>query len=187
MDQFSLLDLPQSTIGSASALELTKNETALALFTPSYKPMKQHYCDDPERPGYVRCNEDGCVMCRAGRVPETRYLLPVYSFNLKSVGVLSIPSSSHPGALLPQLMPLLRKGGITVCTIRKPDQRTFEVTVGRDLPDNFAGKDVIEAFVKRMAAKEINLTDAFPSLSNAELAEIPAIKTMLDLKGITIG
>jgi hypothetical protein len=161
-----------------------KNETALIPFTSEGELVKIHYCDDPEINGYVHCNGSDCLLCRIGRHQDERILLPVYVPTSRSVGVLAISPNSRPGALRPQLMPILSSGKRVAILIRYPDKVTYRVgTV--ELQEGVAdGASVIGNFLTRWKAGRVDIKAVYQRISNRDLAELPDVAEMMKLKGI---
>lgn len=167
-------------------VRLGTDEVAVIPFTNDVVAVSLHYCDAAEIQGYVTCGGTGCVLCRAGKKPDQRMLLPVYLPASQSVGVLPISPVSRPGSLRPQIMPILRSGKRVALLISKPDKAKFtvatvELTEGMD-----DGAQAIKAFMGRWEANEVDLTSVFPKLDNRDLAEIPSVAAMLQLKGVTV-
>lgn len=165
-------------------VRLDANEVAVVPFTKDVTPVKLHYCEQPEIKGYVHCNGTACVLCRAGRAVDDRVLLPVYVPGEKAVGVLPISPSSRPGALRPQIMPILRSGKRVAILIRKPDRARFDVSTVALSDGMDDGAKVIADFKSRWDAGEIDLALVYQRLENRDLAEVPSIASMLRLKGI---
>src|SRR4051812_11496006 len=82
-------------------VRLDSNQTAVIPFTSDGTQVAIHYCDQGDSPGYVHCNGPDCVLCRAGRKPDERVLLPVYLPAIQRVGVLAISPATAPGTLRP--------------------------------------------------------------------------------------
>jgi hypothetical protein len=156
-------------------------------FTSNSALAKLHYLDEAERRGYVHCNGADCVLCRLGRPAEERALLPVYLPAQRAIGVISISPSSRPGALRPQLLPLLRSGKSLVLFIRKIDQMNFAVGSSEVDPGDFRCDGLIQDFQRKLEAGELDLTSVYPRLSNEALARVPGINAMLRLKGVPVG
>jgi hypothetical protein len=177
----------KESAGTLQLVRLNADEVAAVPFTPQVKEVILHYSEEPEIRGYVQCNGSGCALCRAGRKPEERLLLPVYVPASRSIGVLPIGRSCRPGALLPQLMPALRSGKRIVLLISKPDRARYQVG-SVELTDGMDdGAAQIEAFNKRWEAGEVDLASVYPRVENRELETIPGITTMLRLKGVDVG
>jgi hypothetical protein len=179
-------DSPGEQPLALQALRLDANEVAVIPFSTDTEIVRLHYVEEPEIRGYVHCNGADCVLCRAGRKPEERALLPVYVPATKAIAVLPISTSSRPGALRPQIMPILRSGKRVVLLITKPDRIKFNVGT-LELKDGLDdGASVIKAFTDQWEVGTIKLASAFARLENADLAAIPAIGTMLRLKGLIV-
>jgi hypothetical protein len=175
--------------GSNQALELVRlgaNQVAVLPFTSDTEVVKLHYCDNPELRSFVRCNGPGCVLCRAGRSADERALLPVFVPTSGAVAVLPISPSSRPGALRPQVFPILRSGRRVVLLLRKADQVKFEVATFDLAEDVDDGAAVIKAFQARWDDGLVKLSSVFPQLDNRTLADIPGIAAMLKIKGVKL-
>jgi hypothetical protein len=167
-------------------VRLDANEVAVIPFTPEMVPVTLHYCEQAEIAGYVRCNGEGCVLCRAGRTKDERALLPVYVPASQSVGLLAISPSSRPGALKPPVMAALRSGRRLALLISRPDRAAFRVTTA-DLREGMDdGAPAIQAFRKAWDADQVDLAGVYPRYDNRSLAEVPGIATMLALKGVDL-
>src|SRR5262249_19030644 len=86
-------------------VRLDANERLLVPFTTSTRRVQLHYLDAPALRGYLRCQGPGCLLCRLGKEPETRDLLPVYDPVAQAVGVLAISPNLRPQALRPPAGP----------------------------------------------------------------------------------
>jgi hypothetical protein len=161
-------------------------EVAVMPFTSTSALVKLHYNDEPEARGYVHCNGTDCVLCRLGRPVEERALLPVYLPAQGTIGIIPISPSSRPGALRPQLLPLLRSGKRLVVFVKKPDQMNFTVGSKEVDPTVYRCDRLIEDFQRKLEAGELDLTSVYPRLSNEALAKVPSIGTMLLLKGVAV-
>jgi hypothetical protein len=167
-------------------IRIDENEIPVVPFTTEGIMVQLHYCKEAEIQGYVRCNGPDCLLCRVGRKREERTLLPVYAPPSRSVGVLAISSSSRPGALRPQLMPLLRSGRRVVWLIRRVDRVTFRVTpedLGDDMDD---GAEIIADFLRRWKAGRVDLKAVYQRLDDRDLAEVPGVASMMKFKGIKL-
>jgi len=172
---------------SFDLVRLGGQEVAVIPFTSSSAVVKLHYNDEPEARGYVRCNGEDCVLCRLGRTAEERALLPVFLPSQETFGVIAISPSSRPGALRPQLMPLLRSEKPLVLFIKKPDQMTFAVGSKEVDLKRFGRERRIADFQRKLEAGEVDLTSVYPCQSNEALARVPGINRMLQLKGVPVG
>jgi hypothetical protein len=167
-------------------VRLNQDEMALIPFTSEAHTVKLHYCDDPEVKGYVQCNGADCLLCRIGRSPEERTLLPVYLPTGRSVAVLAISPSSRPGALRPQLMPILRAGNRVVLLIRRPDRTTFTVSTVELQDGTDDGAEIIADFQRRWEASQVDLTSVYPRLANHDMAGLASVATLMKLKGVKL-
>jgi hypothetical protein len=165
-------------------VRLSQDETPVIPFTTDGSLVKLHYCDDPETRSYVHCNGNGCLLCRIGRNQDERLLLPVYVVTTRSIAVLPISPTSRPGALRPQIMPILRSGRRVAMLIRRIDRVAFRVgTV--ELQDGMDdGAEVIADFVARWGAGQVDLTTVYPRLDNHDLAGLAGVAALMQFKRI---
>jgi hypothetical protein len=174
---------------ASQSLEVVKlgiSEIAAVPFNSDAEIVNLHYLDSPELRGFVHCNGPKCVLCRAGRKPEQRLLLPVYLPAGRVVGVLPISPSIRVGALRPQVMPVIKSGRRAVMFISKADNVKFVVTT-RDLGDDMDdGAAAIKSFMPRWEAGEVKLADVFQQVDNRTLAGLPDIGGILKMKGINL-
>jgi hypothetical protein len=175
--------------GDPQAVRLGASQTALVPFLDAMQMVKLHFVDEPEINGYIKCNQDaedgggaGCVLCLAGQKMDEKGLLPVYSPATRSIAILPIGLSSHPGALRPQVMPILRSGKRVAMLVHKPDRMKFEVSVVELMDGMDDGAAVIKAFLRRLEAGEVELGSIYPRLDNRDLAAIPRIANLLKLE-----
>jgi len=175
----------------AENLELFRPEptqAAIRFFTSDTVPVKIHFCKERELNCFVRCNGESCVLCQAGKNVDERVLLPVYACNTAAIEILAISPSCRPGALRPQVLPLLQAMvGATkpvLALISKPDQLTFKVTQVQGAPHHSLGEAAIKEFTEFWEAGVIDPASVYPKMDNATLAAIPSITTMLQLKGV---
>src|SRR4029077_10400340 len=131
--------------------------------------------DDPEIRGYVHCNGNGCLLCRIGRSQDERLLLPGYLPPSRSVASLAISPSSRPGALRPQVMPILRSGKRVAMLIRRLDRVAFKVGAVELRDDIDDGREIIADFVRRWDAGRIDLTAVYQRLHNRDLADVAGV------------
>jgi len=173
------------------ALEIARlsgDDTAVVLFTSTAMPVKVHYVDHDGVQGYVVCNGADCVLCRAGKTADERFLLPVYLPAIGRVGVLPISPASRPGALRPQIMPALKSGRRVVLLISKPDRLTFRVRAVDLTDDMDDGAAAVKEFRRRMEAGEVDLTSVYARLDNAGMEAMPGVAAMLKIReGINRG
>jgi hypothetical protein len=163
-------------------VRLGQDETAVIPFTADGKKVSVHYCTEPEIKGYVLCNGEDCVLCRAGRRRDERLLVPVYLPAMDAVAVLGVSPSLRPHALMPQLVNVLRAGKPMIMFITRNDER-YTVSTGELGDDAEGGEAVIQAFKDDYAAKRIDLTRVYTRIDNEQLAQVPNIARMLALKG----
>jgi hypothetical protein len=169
-----------------SLVRLDNNETIIILFTSDGHRVRLHYLGDTEFEGYVQCNGEGCLLCRIGRSQDERDLLPVYVPVSRSIGVLAISTSSRPGALRPQLLPILRSPRRMAVTIRRKDRVKYEVNTVELRPDVDDGGDLIAEYERRWDADQVDLTVVYPRRENRDLAEFSSVAAMMKVKGIAL-
>lgn len=166
-------------------IRLDANDKILIPFTTSIVEIDLHYVDFEAIRGFLHCNGVDCLLCRVGRRIDKRDLLPVYDAVDKRVGVLAIPPSVRPGALRPQLSPVLRqlKGETRpLVIINRPDRGRFVVRT-QPLPAGIDdGAAEIARFLEDFTQGNVDLTAAFPQMLNEELREIPEIDIALQLR-----
>jgi len=169
-------------------LRLGPAQTAIRLFTSETVPVRIHFMEERDLNSFVQCNGESCVLCQAGKNVDERVLLPVYVLNKASVEILPISPSSRPGALRPQILPLLQAMGDdktpVVALVSKPDRMTFKVTRIQANSYHSLGEAVIKDFMERWEAGKIDPTSVYPKMDNAILSSIPGIATMLQIKGM---
>ena len=167
-------------------IRLDQNERLLVPFTTSVEEIGLHYLDYPSMPGYVRCIGEGCLLCRIKRKKDQRDLWPVYDVIAQTVGVLAVAPNMRPQALRPQLISVMRRLKADerfLLAIAKIDRYRFGVT---SLPLNENaddGAEKIAHFVSQFEAASIDLAGIYPQLSNEELAAIPEVATVLQVRG----
>jgi hypothetical protein len=178
-------DDPEDNRETLGLVRLDNNEEVVIPFTTDGIQASIHYCDEPEIRAYVRCNGQGCTLCRIGRERDERFLLPVYMPKTQAIGVLAISPSSRPGALRPQIMPILKSGRRVAVFIRRPDRAVHRVTCV-DLTDEMDdGAEIIAEFTRRWDSGQVNLASVYPRQDDDLLAELPGIAAMLKFKGLT--
>ena len=169
-------------------IRLDGNEHLLIPFCTEVGEAVTHYLDYPSLRGYVRCNGSGCLLCRVGRQPERRDLLPVYDVIGGAVGVLPVSPNLRPHGLRPQLTPVLRRlkdNERVLIAVRKPDRARYSVTQ-LPLPDGAAdGANKIAEFLEQFGAGTIDLSSIYQKLTDEELKAVPEIATALKARGIT--
>jgi hypothetical protein len=169
-------------------VRLDNNEVAVFLITEIAQSVKVHYCAEPEVRGYIRCNGPDCVLCRAGKRPDLRSLLPVYLPVSMEIAVVPITPSLRPGALKPQIYKALQSPKPVICLVRKELNNVFVVSL-KEVPEGQSpGQDLIADFLKRYVKpdSDVDLASIYQQLDNTALAEVPGIQRMLELKGITL-
>jgi hypothetical protein len=176
-------DHPESS--KLEQLKLNYNETPVVTFTGEFGEIHLHYCNEPEYNGYVPCNGEGCVLCRIGRKPDERYLLPVYSVLTDAVAVLVISSSRIPQALYPQLTPILKMEKNQLIFITRLDWVRYKVIHRELAPDVFINDAAIKKFVEA-EDRYSQIESIFPRFDNSTLKEFHDVNRMLKLKGVNI-
>jgi hypothetical protein len=172
-----------------TSIRLDANERLVIPFTTQVLTVTLHYLEAPALSGYVHCLGHGCVLCRAGKNPDQRDLLPVFDVEEQQVGVLAVPPNLRPQALKPQLMPALRQlkeGKRLLLMISRPDRARVQVSIQSLTDDLDDGADVIQRFRDQLEAGAVDLASVFPRLSNEELAGIPKVANALKAKGIKL-
>ncbi len=176
----------QVPVGLAE-IRLDGNDRLLIPFTASIVEVRTHYVNFPELTGYIRCTGPDCLLCRIGRQPETRDLLPLYDPVAQAVGVLAVTLNMRPQALKPQLMPvlrLLRQDQRKLVAIRKLDKCRYIVTM-LDLPaDADDGAAEINKFLAAFQAGTLDPRSVYAQMGNEELARIPGVANQLRLRGV---
>jgi hypothetical protein len=165
-------------------------DTSLRLlvpFTHLVDEVDVHYLDYGNMRGYYRCGGPGCTLCRIGRSVEKRDLLPVYDPIARKVMVLPVSPNMRPGALKPQLVPILAKlksNQRVLISVSKPDRATYRV-MSNPLPDNADdGADAILEFLGMYDGGAIELCSVYPLLSEGQLVEVPEVATSLRALGL---
>lgn len=174
---------------SPEVIRLDTNDKLLIPFTSTLVEVKIHWVEYPSLRSYLQCNGPDCLLCRIGRQPEPRDLLPVYDVVAKAVGVLPVSPSVRPHALMPQLMPVIRcviNNERVLIAVARPDRQTFRVSV-LDLPDDAdAGEEAVLRFQEAFDAGKIDLAGIYQRLPNETLATVPEIATIMKLRGISL-
>jgi hypothetical protein len=182
-------EAPSGGAAALSVVRLEAGERPLIPFTTTMQRVRLHYLDAAAVRSYVHCLGDGCLLCRAGKEPETRDLLPVYDPVGQAVAVLAISPNLRAQALRPQLTPVLqrvRDGERLLLLLRRPDTTRFVVSAVPLPEDAEDGADHIDAFCKQLAAGAVSLDSVYPRLSAEDLAAIPEVARLLKLKGLQI-
>lgn len=185
-ETINLLDLARQA-EHPSQLELIRldnDELPVIPFTVDVLRVNVHYCREDEIKGYVRCNEPNCVLCKIGRNPDERLLLPVYLPTVKTVSILPITPAMRPFALLPQLLEILQKEDFPVIFIRRENMTRFTVTTSPLAEGMDAGETHIKAFLETMESGAVDLKSVYNRLGNNQLMAVPSIADTLRLKGI---
>jgi hypothetical protein len=170
-------------------VRLDHNEKFLIPFSVSMRRATLHFLESDALRGYVHCNGGDCLLCRIGRQPDVRDLLPVYDPVAQTVAVLPVSQNLRPGALRPLIKPVLEqiKGNrFLLMTVRKLDIVRYELTAA-PLPEGADdGAAAISKFKEELDSGIVNLEDVYPHLTNNDLAAIPDVARVMQLKGITL-
>jgi hypothetical protein len=172
---------------SLEEIRIDLNERLLIPFCLEVGEAVTHFLDYPSFRGYVRCNGPGCLLCKIGRKPETRDLMPVYDVISRAVGVLAVSPNMRPHALRPQLTPILRRlkdNERVLIAVRKLDRLRYTVTTLPLPEDADDGADPIAQFQAQVEDGAIDLAVVYPQLANEELAAIHEIATVIKIRGI---
>jgi hypothetical protein len=179
-------DTPRA-LSNLTEVRLDASETIVVPFTTSVGEVAVHYVDYPSVRSYLRCNGDGCLLCRIGRQAEKRDLLPIFHAVDGRIAILPISPSIRPGALRPQILPVLRQlkeGKRVLLIICRPDRGRYSVTMQPLAEGIDDGAAQIAEFLQAFATGSVDLASVFPQLSNPELAAVPEIATALKIRGI---
>jgi hypothetical protein len=172
------------TSKSLNLLTIGNDEIPFILFTSQAVPRDIHYGKEPEIKGYFLCNGEGCLYCLAGRKQERRLLIPVYSPTDKQVALLAVSSSERPRALLPQIRNILTSGKRVVVFASRGEDYSYKLST-YDIPeDGEAGAESITEFMADQPGNELVLPSTYQRLTNDQLADIPGVRSALQLKGI---
>jgi hypothetical protein len=167
---------PVTSVSPIVRLKLSDEAAYCAFFSDTSVTTKIHYVSDIPQ-GYVKCNGDNCVVCKAKVKTEKRILFPVFSNGSGAVEVLSVSDTMQPGSLMPQLLPILQKQIATnldkppVVAIEKDGQYKFRATLMKPLPLTLYDLATIKRFIVDYKARKFALSDIFVSLSNAEILQ----------------
>jgi hypothetical protein len=169
-------------------IRLDANERPLVPFTTEGQRVTTHWLDEPEIRGYAACGGEGaCLLCRAGKSREERFLLPVYDPIGRRVSVLMMSTAMRPGALLPQVIAELvgraEDGPPRVLFVRKESPGKFlvrSVKLGDDVDD---GAPIVKSFVESLEAGRITLDSVLNRFTDEQLRAVPAIEQLLKLRG----
>ena len=181
----NLLDMyvDESVEPMLERVRIGSDEAAFIPFTAQGKKVNVHFCSETEINDYVICNGDGCVLCRIGRKPNEKLLLPVYLPAERCVGVLPMGRSYRPHALLPQILNVLKADReMVVFATREGPKYTISTT---ELPKDIdGGETAIKRFLEELDAGLHDLSKVYLQIDNQQLADIEGIGKIMDLKGI---
>jgi hypothetical protein len=163
-------------------VRLESSETIVVPFTADHETVHLHYCKESEIGGYVLCNGDDCVLCEIGRERVERRLLPVYLPVTACVAVLPISPSCRPGALRPQILPILGSAKRVALLIRKLSDNKYVVTTRNLTAGLDDGAKLIKDFSRRWDAEEVSLASTYAKWSNSDLEAIDPIAKALSFK-----
>ncbi|MDF5409658.1 hypothetical protein [Vibrio parahaemolyticus] len=159
---------------------LDEDGSVIAPVLDAYEKVHFHYIDTPELKGYIQCNGDGCVLCEANMKADQRLLMAIYNLLSERMEVLAIPPAVKPTSLLPQLKPLLNKGGHLISITKNGYQ--YEVT-SNEIPNGVViDQNKVLSFKNAYENNEFSLADIYQIKSNEELECIPQIEKRLMLK-----
>jgi hypothetical protein len=176
-------------LADLTVVRIDQDEGLVVPFTTTLVRVALHFVNYSALRGYLRCNAPDCLLCRVGKQPEIRDLLPVYDLVQRVVAVLPISPNSRAHALQPQLAPVLRRvaggEGPLLVTLRK-DGAKFVVgtTALPEGADN--GAAAIRAFRERFDAGLVDLATSFQMLENEDLAAIDEIRAIMAAKGVVL-
>jgi hypothetical protein len=171
---------------SLELVQLRGDETPIIPFTLEGTLVKLHYCAETEVGGYIHCNGDDCVLCRVGRKPTEKVLIPVYLPVSQSIGILPVGTSLKPGALLPQLATIQSAERRMGVFISKEGRYRFAVSTFDLTEEMDTGEEEISRFLEKFKAGEVDLTSVYPRLENEQLSAITEIARLLCLKGFEV-
>ena len=177
----------EAMVKGSPALErvrLDASEIAIIPFTAEAAQVDIHYCKEPDINDYVICNGVDCCLCKIGREKTVRQLLPVYVPAALAVGVLPVSTSLRPRALWPQLAQVLKDGSRRAVFISRVQGDSYTVTSTPLQGDVADGAEVIKSFLEDHQKGTIQLDSVYPKVANEDLARLPEIAAMLQLKGI---
>lgn len=158
----NILDLDTESEPTSGQLPLpmvrvSDNDVALVrIITATMLPVDTHFFQQDEFRGYLHCNGDSCALCLYGKKKSPQYLMPVMDINNQEVALLRITANKGAGALLPQIIPLVRQfekdsTAATVVQVQRNGVR-FHVSPIAAGPGLDYGDSLIRAFVARMAS-----------------------------------
>ncbi len=159
------------------------NELHVIPFTDRGVRVKIHFLNEAEYRGYIPCNGDVCDACRVGYSAMDWILLPVYNPDAAAVQVLQLSIAKRPGALLPQLAPLINSGQPLLAMLQQRPDKTYSVNSMPLTHGDDAGESSIVDFLAKMNAGQVDLASVLNHLSNEDLRAIPAIAAKLKRKG----
>jgi hypothetical protein len=188
VDLWSSESAASQPTATLTPVRLDGNLRPFVLFTTSVMPVILHYLKDPALKGYVRCNGDGCVLCKAGLKKEPRDLLPVHDYAAAQIGILPVGPAEQAGALRPILrnaLPRVKNGERLVLNVRRLENYSHEGTVSTASAQVLSrATPAIEAFDRRIKAGEIDLAGTYPSPANETLADLETVKLVLEAGGM---
>tara|TARA_R110002072_G_scaffold302603_1_gene486685 strand:+ start:147012 stop:147713 length:702 start_codon:yes stop_codon:yes gene_type:complete len=164
-------------------------------FTLSLSTVDVHYVDYPSDEangstglrGYIRCNDEACVLCHIGVKKTLRHLLPVYDIEEGSVGVLGFTDNVRPKSLRAQLIPALKRVDADdppfLLEISRSGKSDFQVEQHELPAEAKNGADAITNFIGRLKRGEVSIDSTIETVSNDSLAAIPNVERILSTKG----
>ncbi|MCB2187895.1 MAG: hypothetical protein KQJ78_15850 [Deltaproteobacteria bacterium] len=166
-------------------IRLSRDRLIAVAFTMAGTEVQVHYCKGPELFGYVRCNGEGCALCRSGKEVKTMFLIPLYVPAHAAVEVLAVSQATTPGALLPKLLNLFASSHIQIpfmlALVKVGD---YEFSVALENPKDgvdFSKNPIINAFLDEYGSDPEILVPAVSKIDNAALAQVPEIGRVLEL------
>ncbi len=172
-----------------TTVRLDSSASMLIPFTTSSVAIKLHFLEVTGFRGYARCLEKDCPLCRLRFSSESRTLLPVYEPLSREIRVLAVSPNLRPGSLIPQLRPILErvaKGDRLLVMITKSSNTEFKVEASPLLDDDDDGRNIIATFANLFDSHQVCLSDAYTTLSAADLAAIPEITAKAKFLRVTL-
>lgn len=140
----------------------------------------------------VQCLGDPCSLCLSGDRPEDSCLLLTYFLEDRDLGVFRFKSSSHPGSLAAQLLPLLGQKGylnyiVEILKRGKAHSANIITIIDPNDPNQFEmdfGDDVLADLVEHGGPSPDELVALIERRSNKQLIiDLPWLKDKLRRRG----
>lgn len=160
-------------------------ETPVILFTSEVHSIRLHYIGGDENQ-YILCNgkpKKKCVVCQCGKKVVEKLLLPVFAIERRDLAWLPLSPELRPDELLPKLLAVMANNPISVVFVSKRDG-VYRVETGV-VPKGYSKK--IQKIQERMEQSPVDPTLAYKKIDNRDLAEIPELALILQMKGIEFG